>query len=120
MADSELLPTTLPAVDPRVLFRGLATELRAHLRSILDAETAKGDLRWSDEGIDLEAGGSWNLAIWSADDSEMLFVACSQGLGDGWLVQVAPLRAGWSPRVIAWPTDGFEGEFRKALDSLRN
>jgi hypothetical protein len=119
MTDGETLPT-LPAVDPKVVFRTLATELRAEVRAILDAETARGDLRWSDEGIDLEAGGSWNLAIWNVDDSDMLFIACCQGPGESWLVQVAPLRATWSPRVIDWPTDGFGGEFRKAVDSLRN
>ena len=120
MTDGETAPTTLPRVDPKVVFRTLATGLRAEVKAILEDESSRGDLRWSDEGIDLEAGGSWNLAVWNVDDSDMLFVACCQGPGDGWLVQVAPLRGTWSPRVIDWPADGFGGELRKALATLRN
>jgi hypothetical protein len=119
MTDGETLPTTLPRVDPKVVFRTLATGLRAEVRSILEAESARGDVRWSDEGIELEAGGSWNLAVWNVDDSDMLFIACSQGRGERWLVQVAPLRAGWSPRTLEWPGDGFGSELRKAVATLR-
>ena len=103
-----------------MVFRTLATGLRAEVKAILEAESAKGDVRWSDEGIELDAGGSWNLAIWNVDDSDMLFIACSQGQGDGWVVQVAPLRAGWPPRLIDWPGDGFGGELRRAVATLRN
>ena len=99
------------------LFSHRVAGVRSDVTSILRSETASGDLRFVDEGIDLFAGGVWLASIWKSSES-ILEIACSQGFGT-WRVLVHPLDPDWATRILAWPSGDFDAELRGVVASLR-
>ena len=108
------LPWEIGSAD---LFSHRVAAVRSDVTSILRSETASGDLRFEDEGIELFAGGVWLASIWKASQS-ILEIACSQGFGT-WRVLMHPLDPACPTRILAWPSGDFEMELRGVVTTLR-